>query len=155
VGEGSNPFIAFTFMINKKELLKFYKLELYDSDLKLYLSNELIGLFMINKYYPELQFNEGYDYTGIHWTIYIIELIKINLPRVYKNVNKKLNINSNRLKNDSLNLEEQRILITSSMRLLDDYDKKILGKNLANLTKYLIEKRKSQIEMLQNEIKNG
>jgi hypothetical protein len=52
-------------------------------------------------------------------------------------------------------LNQERILIGVSTRLLSAEDKKKVGKDLADLTTYLISKRKSQIEELSKKIKNG
>lgn len=138
--------------MENKSLLDFYKSEIFDSDLKSYLANELIGITVINKYYPEIEFNRGYDNTGIHWTTYLIQIIKLNDPKLYSNLSDKLNINPERIKDENLSLTEERIISAYCMRLLDEEERKILGRKLANITKYLIEKRKIQIEELE---KNG
>jgi hypothetical protein len=141
--------------MSEEDLLTFYRSEIFDSDLKAYLSNELVGTYIIGIYYPDIEFNGGYDDTGIHWTHYLIYVLKANYPSLYNNIKKKFNMDEDQLVNDKLSLNQERILIGVSTRLLSSEDKKKVGKDLADLTTYLISKRKSQIEELSKKIKNG
>lgn len=141
-----------------EDLLTFYKSEIFDSDLKAYLSNELVGLYIINIYYPDFHFISGYDDTGNHWTKYLIYILKGNYPSLYKNLLNKFDVSDNRLDNEPLSLIEERILIGICTKILSSEDKKVIGHNLADLTKYLINKRSSQVQDVIkkiNKIKNG
>jgi len=141
-----------------EDLLIFYKSEIFDSDLKAYLSNELVGLYIINIYYPDFHFISGYDDTGNHWTKYLIYILKGNYPSLYKNLSNKFDVSDTRLDNEPLSLIEERILIGICTKILSSEDKKVIGHNLADLTKYLISKRSSQVQDVTkkiNKIKNG
>jgi hypothetical protein len=141
-----------------EELLEFYNNEHFDSDLKIYLSNELIGTYIINKYQPQITFNGGYDFTGIHWSCYLVSIIKSVSPHVYNMIG-RIKIDEERLKYDKLSITEEKVLAALSMKLLERDERTDLGQKLAFLTKHLVNKRINQIESLKNRItelkKNG
>jgi hypothetical protein len=146
-------------IIKLEKLLEFYKSETYDSDLKLYMSNEIVATSILEKYLPDLKFKQGYDDSNTHWSYYLIKIFKEKFYDVYRRVLEKMNIVQERtLSSKPLDLIEERTLTAIGMKLLDKDEKNEIGKKLVSLTKHLIEKRNKQVQELMrriNQLKNG